>query len=53
MQIWAQWGLSVQLIGAELNMTKETVWQILAVDLEKRKTFSMMVPQILTDEQKG
>jgi hypothetical protein len=44
--------LGVWLIAEELNMTKETVRQIITNDLGMRKISTKMVPRILIDDQK-
>jgi hypothetical protein len=42
----------VTVIAEELNMTRETVQQIVKEDLGMRKISAKMVPPILTHEQK-
>ena len=44
--------LGVRVIAKELNMNRETVWQIVKEDLGMRKISAKMVPQILTHYQK-
>jgi histone-lysine N-methyltransferase SETMAR len=44
--------LGVRVIAEELNMTRETVRQIVKEDLGMRKISAKMVPQILTHDQK-
>jgi hypothetical protein len=44
--------LGVRLIAEELNMNRETVWQIITQDLGMRKLSTKLVPRILIDDQK-
>jgi len=44
--------LGMRVTAEELNMNRETVWQIVKEDLGMRKISAKMVPRILTHDQK-
>jgi hypothetical protein len=50
--VWSDQRLGTRLITEELNMSRETMRQIITQDLGMRKISTKMVPQILTDDHK-
>ena len=50
--IWKDWRLGVQAVAEEVNLGRESVWQILREELNMRKVCAKMVPKVLSDEQK-
>ena len=50
--VHSDWRVGVRVIAEELNMNRETMWQIVKEDVGMRKISTKMVPQILTHDHK-